>query len=110
MRYTEAWPFMEAAVQQPQYDGRDRLPIKPKGAALASPVLGSPHVIPARGPTGIGSSPSLHAPARATTANALPVRLSRLWLVISTGARLRFYPIAAWGKSGELELGIWIGW
>ena len=57
---------------------------------------GSPHVIPEHvwGPI-IGSSRSLHAPARAIT-NALPVRFSLLWVIgwpglaISAGVHLQF--------------------
>ena len=77
MRCPEAWPFMKAAVQQAQYGGRD-----PTGQqAQRLPVPRSPHVIPEHvwGPI-IGSSRSLHAPARAIT-NALPVRFSLLWLI-----------------------------
>ena len=79
MRYTEAWPFMKAAVQQPQFDGRDRLPINlpiRKAQHSPSPVLGSPHVIPELG--GPQASDPLRVsmpPARATT-NALPLRRS----------------------------------
>ena len=112
MRYTEAWPFMKAAVQQPQFDGRDRLPINlpiRKAQHSPSPVLGSPHVIPelVEGPRHRILSESPCPSARATT-NALPVRLSRLWLAVSTRAQAHSFVftglICAW-KEGSLEFG-----
>jgi len=86
MRCAEAWPFMKAAVQQARYGSRDPLPMNFYPSiqqAQRFPVPGSPHVIPEHvwGPI-IGSSRSLHAPARAIT-NALPVRFSLLWFIVS---------------------------
>lgn len=99
MRCPEAWPFMKAAVQQAQYGGRDPLPMNlthPSNRRSVFPVPGSPHVIPEHvwAPI-IGSSRSLHAPARAIT-NALPVRFVVDWIIgwpglaISAGVHLQF--------------------